>query len=300
MNKSWTTAIAKVAIIMGAFSPFLLEISCKSRKPVAVDPPPAGWVDWATPDRVNSLARMCALNSKVINEVTQPGGRVHIESRQEEGRFSGVYLSEPLPFAFQPAGTSGARRVRQTKDGWLVGFNSGEFGGSLWYLSPDGSKSKQILNENVTQIAEIFGRVYVVTNAAGQGLGFRGGAIYEVADTGEIKNHLDFEDSPLAFVQESTTSILIVSDSGIHRVSSDLKEEQIFKRDLSGFSSNSIVVARDKTIYIGMNFFVLRLIRNEKSYKEQWLVPSACKDFHVDPEQRDCICDSQSSRVAHP
>jgi len=176
-------------------------------------------------------------------------------------------------------------------DGWLVGFNHGEFGGSLWFLSPDGSKSKQILSENVTKIAKIFGRVFVFTNAASQGLGFRGGAIYEIADGGEIKNHLDFETSPQAFFQESSSSVLIVGDSGVYRMSSNMTEEQIFKRDLNGFAPNSIAVAKDQTIYIGMHFFVLRLIQNQKSYKEQWLVPSTCKDFHVDPEQRDCICD---------
>jgi len=183
--------------------------------------------------------------------------------------------------------------VRRMNDGWLVGFNHGEFGGSLWFLSLDGSKSKQILSENVTKIAEIFGRAFVFTNAAGQG--FSGGAIYEVADGGEIKNHLDFEASPQAYFQESSNSVLVVGVSGVYRVGSNLKEEQIFKRDLNGFFPNSITAAKDKTIYIGMHFFVLRLIPNEKSYQEQWLVPSTCKDFHVDQEQRDCICDNPGS-----
>lgn len=267
----------------------VFAVSCKSRRQAVEGQPPVGWIDWANPERVDSLARRCASYSKVVNDVQQTGGIVHIESKSDEGHFNGVFLTEPLPFPFQPAGTTGARRVQKLSDGWLVGFNHGEFGGSVWFLSPDGSKSTKLLDENVTKIVELFGRTFVFTNAAGQG--FRGGAIYEVGAGGVIKNHLDFDAFPQAFVQDSSNSILLVNDSGVYRISSELKSEELFKKDLSGFEPNSIAIAGDGSIYLGMHFFVLRLIPEQKSYKQQWLVPSTCRNLHIEPEQRNCVCD---------
>ena len=38
----------------------------------------------------------------------------------------------------------GDRHVLGVADGWLVGFNAGEFGGGLWWFSFDGKRSKRI------------------------------------------------------------------------------------------------------------------------------------------------------------
>ena len=37
----------------------------------------------------------------------------------------------------------------EVSDGWLIGFNAGEFGAGLWWFSPDGKKRYKISNDQV-------------------------------------------------------------------------------------------------------------------------------------------------------
>jgi hypothetical protein len=277
----------------GAFRLLLLIVfssSCRSPKQsVVLAPLPEGWVDWNTPDRVNTLARRCAADSKVSNTVKLTDERVQFESKRESLEPFTGFLEEPLPFAFRPAGSTGARRVLQLQNGWLVGFNHGEFGGSLWWVDSSGTRSTQLLDDNVTKIHRILGHIYVFTNVYGKS--DRGGAIYEFDKEGKIRNHTDFTSAPREFVQETSNSFLVVGGEGVFRVNTSLQSKQLSQQDLSGFSPNSIAIGPDQTIYIGLNCFVLRLISEGASYREQWLVPSACKEFHIDLKKRDCVCD---------
>ena len=34
-------------------------------------------------------------------------------------------------------------------DGWIIGFNAGEFGAGLWWFSPDGKKREKISEDQV-------------------------------------------------------------------------------------------------------------------------------------------------------
>jgi hypothetical protein len=172
----------------------------------------------------------------------------------------------------------------------LVGFNNGEFGGSLWLVDSNGDHPVRLLRENVTRIAPMSGHVYVFTNDLGYG--FRGGAIYEVSESGKIESKSDFTDAPLAFVQDTSNSFLVAGRDNVYRESLDLISDlQLSKTDLSLFSPNSLAIGTDESIYVGLNFFVLRLLPTGIAYREQWLVPSKCKQFHVDLEKRDCVCD---------
>ena len=114
--------------------------------------------------------------------------------------------------------------------GWIVGFSHGEFGGSLWYVTAAGNTSKQVLNDNVTQIAEIFGHVFVFTNT--QGKGFNGGGIYEISDDGAVKRQIDFTAAPLVFLQTSDDGALIVTEDGLFRFDKNME----FKTDFQARS----------------------------------------------------------------
>jgi hypothetical protein len=268
---------------------FSLIISCKQREATKPIPPPAGWVDWANPDRVNSLARKCARASQIYNTVSTAAGDIQISANQEGKVVPESNQGDSLPFVFRPAGSNGIRKVKQTDAGWLVGFNDGEFGGSLWFLNPDGSKPTQILDEDVIRFAEAFGKIFVFTTGVAQGS--QAGSIYEITGNGKIERRVILSAPPYAMFQDSKNSFLVVGGSGVYRINLDMNPEPILARDLDGFFPNSITVAKDKTIYIGMRFFVLRLIPGEQSYDQQWLVPVTCRNFHIDMERTACTCD---------
>jgi hypothetical protein len=239
---------------------------------------------------VGTLAKACADDSKVSNQVTLTGMGVRIQSSREVFQPFKGFVEEPLPFPFRPAGSRGARSVLRLQDGWLVGFSNGEYGGSLWFVDSVDNKPTQLLDDNVSKIARLLGNVYVFTNTFGKG--FSGGEIVEVGENGKIENRAGFFGAPLEFVQESSDSFLMVGNGGVFRVSSNLHtQQQLSKTELFLFAPDSMVIGADKTIFVGLKFFALRLIPTENLYREQWLVPSACMQFHVDPEKRDCVCD---------
>jgi hypothetical protein len=267
---------------------FLWVIACRNRAAIRPDPVPVGWVDWHNPDRVDGLGRACAgaANFNVVSIlrdelkiVTDRGGNAMAEPDQ----------SNWLPFAFKPSDTPGVRRVLRTDKGWLVGFDGGELGGSLWFLSQDGKRSTQLLDVDILKIFEALGRVYVFTSDAAEASDT--GSIYEIGSDGAIERTVHLAGRPFAMFQDARDSFLMVGDQGIYRVNIDLKMETVLRRDLQGFFPNSIAVARDRTIYIGLRFFVLRLIPAEKSLDQQWLVRSQCKYFHVADDRSECVCD---------
>ncbi|HTE19585.1 MAG TPA: hypothetical protein VK689_14550, partial [Armatimonadota bacterium] len=58
--------------------------------------------------------------------------------------------SSPAPFLVRRLeGRWGAARFLRVPDGWLAGFDAGEFGGSLWWFSPDGKREHQISEHQV-------------------------------------------------------------------------------------------------------------------------------------------------------
>jgi len=277
-------------LLVVALMPLLVAAdSCKRKQPEA-DPLPAGWVVWAAPERVNPLARKCAAASKSYNSVSVSAGDIQITPNHEDFGAGASSHVDQLPFAFSPAGSAGIRNVKRTKEGWLVGFNQGELGGSLWFLTSDGSKSTRLLKEDVIRFVEVFGRLFVFTSAVP--LGGQNGSIYEVTEDGKIVNHLSLDAAPEIYTQDSDSSMVVAGESGVYRVSSAMTVEPIVHGGLYGLAPNSIVVMPDKTIYVGLRFFVLRLIPHGHSYQEQWIVSSACRNLHVGSDSNPCVCDS--------
>jgi hypothetical protein len=52
--------------------------------------------------------------------------------------------------------------------------------------------------------------------------------------------------------------------------------------------ANSMVIASDGSIFIGMRMFVLKLRPDEGQYKEEWLLPAECRESYLDGTN--CIC----------
>jgi hypothetical protein len=60
-----------------------------------------------------------------------------------------------LPFAAQVAAFSEARAALEVPDGWLVGFNRGEWGGALYWFSSDGNKRYKISDHPIVAIVRM-------------------------------------------------------------------------------------------------------------------------------------------------
>jgi hypothetical protein len=242
-------------------------------------PVPAGWVKVAAPTEIE---RACASDSKRNFRVSMQGEAVRIEP--SDGREQDTGPSPPFPRRGK-----GPRHALRVRDGFFVGNDGGEWGGGLWFITPDGKKVVPLGSGNVTGL---------VAFEPDRVLAFKG-LRHETVDEGtahwfrkspsgwaqESVAALDGRPGPFAVLGElvyavTPTSLTVISDGGKPFVHHRLEKGTLFP--------TSIVVERSGVVWIGMRHYVLQLERNGSDYVETWLVPKGCEVTSV--VDHDCVC----------
>jgi hypothetical protein len=174
-------------------------------------------------------------------------------------------------------------------DGWLLGFDAGEFGGGLWFADLSG-KTQELSGENVHGFIETSQGVLVLVGLAHMGLD--SGKVllvpYVVGSQSDLKTLLPLDGAPQAFTKLPGDAALVVTTQGVSRVSSIGSSETLAQSKFGMLYPNSVVSAPDGTIYVGMRLFVVRLVKRSHDYAEQWLVPDNCRHFSI--RDLDCLC----------
>jgi len=68
--------------------------------------------------------------------------------------------------------SAGLRSAMHFKNGWLLAYDAGEWGGGLWLTNEDGSKTTRILNDNVRAVVPIDGGIVVLSGLAHMSIDF--------------------------------------------------------------------------------------------------------------------------------
>lgn len=244
-------------------------------------PPPEGWVRYTFPEKGGESVLSCAAFSRREWQVSPEGDGVRI-SPYREGE-----VQDPLPFDIRPQkaaeGLAGDRHAKRVEDGWLVGFDAGEFGGGLWWFSADGGRRRRLAGDNVKGFADssagplaLVGRAHLSTNY-GKALLVRGGREGERA----VEAIADLGGAPTAFAAESADSLVVVTYSGVVRVRTSGEVERLFTPEGGDGLPypNSITLSKAGVIHVGMRHFVLRLSPSAEGYRREWFVPSDCNKF---------------------
>ncbi len=268
----------------------------KDGKPVSL-PAPAGWVLYPAPAEDSSALR-CANYSRRGWTVSLKNDELKI-SRLSDSTLSKWHIEESLPFKIQPkssaAGLAGDRHVKRVSDGWLVGFDAGEFGGALWWFSVDGLKRKKLADENVVGFADSSLGVLVLVGLAH--MGSSRGKVLRVGegDEGErpVSVLADLKEAPRTFAIEAPDSILVLTTDRLVRVLTTGKMEELLSTKYGSLYPNSMTLSKTGTIHIGMRHFITRLTPVNGSYKEEWFVSVDCQRFRM--REYDCSCISQRS-----
>lgn len=249
-------------------------------QPVSL-PAPAGWVLYTLPDNPDSHVLLCAGFSKREWQVSPEGDGVKISSYQ------GGSVQDPLPFDIRPqdaaAGLAGDRYVKRVNDGWLVGFDAGEFGGALWWFSVNGSKRRKLAEDNVAGFADSSLGVLALVGLAHMGTDYGKVLLVREGQEGNrpVEAMADLGSAPTAFALESADSLMVATYDRIVRVLISGEVEQLLAPK-DGFPyPNSLTLSKSGVIHIGMRHFILRLSPSSKGYKEEWFVPTDCKTFEV-------------------
>jgi hypothetical protein len=178
------------------------------------------------------------------------------------------------------------------KNGWLLAYDAGEWGGGLWLTNEDGSKTKRILSDNVRAVIPTQGGILVLSGLTHMGIDFGNAFIFSNPDGLEIALqhavHLDGE--PSAPAMERDGSVLFVTTHGLWRItkSGELQRLTYFPIWMSSQYPDSMAITPDGTIFIAMRMFVLKLHASSSGYSQQWLLPNECQSFSL--RQSDCVC----------
>jgi hypothetical protein len=240
---------------------------------------PTGWIH--APSRVQNAALWeCAAYGGSWVASTD-GGKIKIAKFNAE---AGKQLPIPPQLKLSKK-MIGRRSVQETSGGWLVGFDAGEFGGGLWWFSRDGSKTIELLSDNVHAIYEIKKTILILTGLSHMNLNF--GHIYKLNDNADkptVTSVVTLGGSPEAStVDTDGDNIVIATPERVLRVDMDGKVAESYKSGEHLTYPTSIAVETDGFIYVAMRFFVLRLSPQQGSnYKAEWLMPEQCRVFRLD------------------
>jgi hypothetical protein len=250
--------------------------------------PPTGWTIYPTPESGGD-AIQCANYSHLEWRVSlSEAGTAQIVSRPKPYGAKSSKLDLPVGVKRQK-GMIGVESTFKLQNGWLLGFDAGEFGGGLWFADVDG-KTQELSKENVHGFIETQQGVLVFVGLAH--MGFDSGKVlivpYKINSQTDLRTLAELDGAPEAVSKLSADTALVITTQGISQIASSGVSKTLLHRRFSGLYPNSVVYASDSAIYAGMRLFVVRLAQQSGEYREQWLVPDNCMHFRV--RDLDCVC----------
>jgi hypothetical protein len=187
----------------------------------------------------------------------------------------------PLPFKIEagPAkeGLHGRRQIVKVSDGWIVGFNAGEWGGGLWWFSPDGKQRYKIAKARVQGFVETKQGLLVMEGLAH--ISTFEGTIMTIKknqnNKWESKILIDIKDKPNVWVHFEDDTLLLATTNRLLKVVPDTKEIEVIADNMFwiGLYPNSMVITRGGVIYVGMRHGVAKIEREVGKARIHWLLP---------------------------
>jgi hypothetical protein len=163
----------------------------------------------------------------------------------------------------------------RVSDGWLVGYNAGEFGAVVLWYSADGKKSREVSRHHVNQFHTTTDGVFAATGLYHLGLG-RGAVVrFSHADgKWDAKALAELPEAAYALVQSERGTLLVVTDERLLRVADGNIET--LTRGFHGWvaNPNSIAIDPRGAVYVGMGQFVGKYDPAESERGLQLLAPA--------------------------
>ena len=245
---------------------------------------PKGWIAAPSSKANPSLWECAGYGGSQIVSLEEGSLRIGKPPDEEPGQ---VPLPQHLKLSKE---MQGSRSLLRTADGWLVGFDAGEFGGGLWWFNNEGDKNQKLLSENVHAIYHTRDGVFVLVGLAH--LSLNSGKIYQFTETAEevgVTHVADFGGSPEASTVDSDGRFVVATPRSVVAVDYAGNLRELYKSGEDLTYPTSVVVNANGDIFVGMRFFVLRLIPgNSGDYRPQWLMEKECQSFKI--VKRICTC----------
>jgi len=212
---------------------------------------PVDWAVWSDGALFSEhywrvLARDGDVAAQLRNEI--PEQSIERPSFTPEIKESRAKVWEPSAFA-------------KVMDGWLVGFNGGEFGGALYWFARDGKSSYKISDHQVIECFSISNRIYAIEGL--EHFGFSRGSVISIfrAKNNEHWQAGSFATLPLApyavSVRHDGTMLITLSKSLVSVDNRGRVQTILSQAPWGGLDPDSSVLSlNEEKIYIGMRQFV--------------------------------------------
>jgi hypothetical protein len=246
---------------------------------------PDQWIAIAPPDRASPLGR-CAGFAETTWSVERIGGRVLVSNAlpfQPDPAPPGVH--EPSLFEHT------IRLALRVEGGWFLGYNAGEFGGSLWFFTDGAHDGRVLFGRNIAGFVRApFGlfAAYGLEHGA-----INSGGLLRLArdarGTWTAQPFAEFDGAPTAWKSESVASLLVLTSNGLVHV--DRSGQADFRHRAEWIYPSTLALEPETgRVFIGMRYAVVRLTPSAGGYLEHWLVPARCDDARFDESKLRCHC----------
>ena len=196
-----------------------------------------------------------------------------------------------LEWAVSYARNHARRLVVSVPAGWLVGFDAGEYGGSLWWFPQQPGPGKKLSEQNVRAIVLAPDREAALAFVGLAHLGSAEGAVLVLgreADAWHVRSHSTLRGAPEVALPESSGA-LVVTTRSVNRVSFSGRIETIATANYAGLYPSSLAVSSGGEVAVGMRLFVALLRSTTTGYVQDWYIPGECATFRR-TEQWMCEC----------
>lgn len=221
--------------------------------------------------------------------------------------FSYIYKqnlsNKKLPFKIEQPGLID---VIQVSDGYLVGFNRGEWGGSLYWYSKNGKKKIKIggsvFSTSPIQFIKRDNLIYAITGLSHMSMSY--GDIIKIEKKQKqwiVEEYVKLPDAPCAIQLDSKDNMLVFTSSGLYSIDKEAnldtlaiklrrpiipiieielpndtlrirgKPLEYYPKWLWGFLYPTSMVIQNDMVYVGMRGGVYKFDLITK--KEEWLLP---------------------------
>jgi hypothetical protein len=276
MGKCGTRTIRRIPIRGNVRTWFVLAIVCITAchcwaEDGSIPRDVANWLTLAPPKH-NSLAWRAANSSQYEWLVSEDHG--HVVATKAPRHWP---TPPKLPFRLVRRVPDGEIRAVRVADGWLVGRDAGEWGGDLWWYSPNGVKRYEISRRQVRGFYDTPGGLFGIDGLAHMSLDFGHVLRLRTNSTGHwiAETFADLHGAPRVAMADADGSLLIVTTRRLLRVHPDKRVEELLADAFWwGMYPISIVKTGSGNIYIGMRHGIVRIRRDDAKNTLAWLLPN--------------------------
>jgi hypothetical protein len=222
----------------------LSALSCDAQKGDLV----SSLTSYPIPTNRDSITSLITFHKRCIVSIKE--GKVYAEDNKLSKKES------LLPFVVKEGGDislRGKESILKVDDGYLVGFNGGEWGGDLYWFSADGSAHYKISGNNIIQFIKNGDSIYVIEGLAH--LSLSEGSIMQIKKINNkwlATTYAVLPTAPEVVVLDSNGNFIIVTDKSLLQIDNKASIKILVEKGIWYYADPTSMVVADNAVFIGM------------------------------------------------